>query len=270
MEEFSLPGYEILEKLGQGGMGTVYKARQESLDRLVAIKTLSPLHTQDEEYVNRFQQEARAAGKLKYHGIVQVHEAGNHEGTYYFIMEYVGGYSVGEWLVTRGKLPEDHALKIAKAVSLALEYAWEEGRIIHRDVKPDNILIDDDGTIKISDLGLAKIVDASKDAAITACANLTMGTPNYCSPEQINAEETIDFRADIYSLGAVLYHMLTDIIPFAGTEGVAAMVKHVTDHIEDPQIVDPNISSGSAWLIEKNEQTDSETHTPRERLTHTE
>jgi len=251
MESLALDGYEIIEKLAEGGMGVVVKARQVSLDRIVAIKTLSQRYTEDKEYVERFRQEARAAAKLKYHGIVQVYEAGEKNGHYYFVMEFVDGYSIGDWLDSKEKMQEENALQVAKAVAMALDYAWQEAKLIHRDVKPDNILIDKDGTVKILDLGLAKYVGHMRRSTAITSPGLAMGTPNYCSPDQISAMEDIDFRADIYSLGAVLYHMVTGVMPFEEGKGFEAMIKHVTEYLDDPQRVNPKISTPCAWLIEK-------------------
>ncbi|MBN1672006.1 MAG: protein kinase [Kiritimatiellae bacterium] len=244
-----IPGYEILGKLGEGAMGAVYKARQISLDRIVAMKTLPPLLAANPSFIDRFENEAKVAAKLKHPNIVQIHEAGHCESAYFFVMEYVSGESIGAMLRKQGSFPEPVVVRVASAVANALDHAWKRAQIIHRDIKPDNILVDEDGTIKVADLGLAKMV-GNEDWNQTM-SGMMMGTPQYCSPEQVSGHKEIDCRTDIYSLGATLYHMITGRVPFPATGGVAAMLKHITEYIEDPIEINPRISANTAWLIEK-------------------
>jgi serine/threonine-protein kinase len=246
---FQLPGYEIIEKLGEGGMSSVWKARQLSLDRFVAIKTLAPDFLADEDALRRFRVEALATARLNHPGIIQVFDAGESNGHPYIVMEYVDGRSLAEILIACGRLPEDEALKIVDAVAHALSYAWDRDCIMHCDVKPDNILISREGAVKVADLGLARFIglhrSASRDGA------LIIGTPNYAAPEQAEGVPDLDCRADIYALGATLYHMVTGHLPFAGSAGSSAMDRNVHDFLPDPMDVVPTLSAPTAWLIEK-------------------
>ncbi len=244
----NLPGYEFLEKIGEGGMASVWTARQISLERVVAIKMLSPKWIGDAGAVERFRQEALSAARLKHPGIVQVYDAGEHDGSLYIVMEFVAGCTVAELMHRKGRLSEKHALLIAEGVALALQYAWEEARIIHCDVKPDNVMLEQDGTVKLADLGLAKFMGG---VASGSPGDVIEGTPHYTSPEQVRGEADLDCRADIYSLGAMLYHMTTGVLPFFGTPEEQVMEKQLHGYLSDPQEVNPLLSSGVAWLIEK-------------------
>jgi len=244
-----IPGYEIIGVLGEGGMGTVYLAMQLSLKRKVAIKILPPSLTGDESYLSRFRHEAKSAAKIRHPNIVQIYDAGDHNNVYFFVMEYVAGETAGERVARKGKLDEESALLIAESVAVALEYAWDRARLVHRDIKPDNILIDDDGTVKLSDLGLAKTMDHMAPGITVGRAMI--GSPHYCAPEQAQGEENIDCCADIYALGATLYHFLTGQPPFAETPGISAMVRKLTEHMPDVMDINPAVSDNAAWLIEK-------------------
>lgn len=235
--------------LGQGGMGSVYLAKQLSLGRLVAIKILPPHLAANGAYVQRFRQEAKAAARLNHINLVQVFDAGEDEGQFFFVMEYVNGETAGQRLKRKKRLDEESTLLLGEAVAVALEYGWNHAALVHRDIKPDNILIDADGTVKVADLGLAKMFDKS-DPEITV-AKMMIGTPHYCSPEQARGESELDCRADIYALGATLYHLVTGDAPFAETSGVAAMVRNITDYIADPMDMNAEVSPYFAMLVEK-------------------
>ncbi len=243
-----LPGYEIIEKAGEGGMATVWVARQTSLDRIVAIKILSPDLVKDPEALERFKHEAQAAARLRHPAIVQVHDAGEVDGVPFFTMEYVPGCTVRELLGMKKRLSEKHALTIIEGVARALEFAWEHERAIHCDIKPDNIMIERDGTIKVADLGLARFVGSMAKAA---GEQESMGTPNYASPEQARGVGDLDCRTDIYSAGAMLYYMLTGKLPFDGNDTKQILEKQLFGYLPDPQEINPELSSGTAWLIEK-------------------
>ncbi|MCA1809991.1 MAG: serine/threonine protein kinase [Lentisphaerae bacterium] len=148
-----IKGYEIIRTLGEGGMGAVYLARQLSLNRLVAVKILPDYLAENPSYVIRFRQEAKAAGKLKHNNMVQIYDAGVESDVFYFVMEYIDGETAGRRVARKGRLDEESTLLIGEAVAVALEYAWDDARLVHRDIKPDNILIDGDGTVKVADLG---------------------------------------------------------------------------------------------------------------------
>ncbi len=202
-------GMEVLELLGAGGMGVVYKARQPGLDRLVALKVLSPRLTGDAEFVARFNREAKAMAALNHPGIIQVFEFGQEADLCYLAMEYVDGVSLRHLMKERRLAPSE-ALKVVPKICEALEYAHSKG-VIHRDIKPENILIDREGCVKIADFGLARVM-APEGAARVTVTNVVMGTPGYMAPEQYQSM-SVDHRADIYSLGAVFYEMLTGELP---------------------------------------------------------
>ncbi|MHC4242445.1 MAG: serine/threonine-protein kinase, partial [Planctomycetota bacterium] len=206
------PQLEIIELLGQGGMGAVYKARQKQLDRLVALKILPPEVGRTEAFAERFTREARSLAKLSHPRIVSVHDFGHtKEGLYYFIMEFIDGTDLRS-VIQSGALSATEALAIVPQVCDALQFAHEEG-IVHRDVKPENILLDKKGRVKIADFGLAKLLDKPATVYTLTQAGQRMGTPHYMAPEQIEHPGQVDHRADIYSLGVVFYEMLTGELP---------------------------------------------------------
>jgi len=206
------PQLEILELLGQGGMGAVYKARQKQLDRLVALKILPPEVGETEAFAERFTREARSLAKLNHPRIVTVFDFGHTEdGLYYFVMEFVDGTDLRH-VIQAGELEPSEALAIVPQICDALQFAHEEG-IVHRDIKPENILIDKKGRVKIADFGLARLLDRPGTAFTLTQAGQRMGTPHYMAPEQIEHPGQVDHRADIYSLGVVFYEMLTGELP---------------------------------------------------------
>jgi predicted Ser/Thr protein kinase len=203
------PQLEILELLGAGGMGAVYKARQPGLDRVVALKVLPPQPRKDPGFAERFTREARALAKLSHSNIVGVYEFGQMEGLHYFIMEYVDGPNLRQ-LEQAAKLSSRQALQIIPQICEALQFAHDEG-IVHRDIKPENVLLDKKGRVKIADFGLAKILKP-ENLRLTGARDV-VGTPHYMAPEQVEHPQEVDHRADIYSLGVVFYEMLTGELP---------------------------------------------------------
>jgi predicted Ser/Thr protein kinase len=205
------PQLEIIEVLGQGGMGVVYKARQSGLDRFVALKILSLDASRDASFAQRFALEARSLARLNHPNIVAVYDFGQAGGFYYFLMEYVDGTNLRDMIRQKNLTPKE-ALAIVPKVCEALQFAHEEG-IVHRDIKPENILIDKKGRVKMADFGLAKLLRKTpQDFQLTA-PQTVMGTPHYMAPEQLERPQEVDHRADIYSLGVVLYEMLTGELP---------------------------------------------------------
>jgi serine/threonine protein kinase len=204
------PQLEILECLGRGGMGVVYKARQPRLNRFVALKILARDREQNGQFAERFTREAQALARLSHPNIVAVHDFGEAGGHCYLVMEFVDGVSLRQLLLA-GKMPPEQALTIVPKICEALQYAHEQG-IVHRDIKPENVLLDKKGRVKIADFGLAKILGQEKDFRLTGARDV-MGTPHYMAPEQIEKPQTVDHRADIYSLGVVFYEMLTGELP---------------------------------------------------------
>lgn len=205
------PDLEILELVGRGGMGVVYKARQKRLDRLVALKILAPKIGQDPAFAKRFAREARAMAMLSHPHVVAVHDFGQADGLYYFLMEFVDGANLRRLLDT-GKLAPEEALAIVPQICEALQYAHDHG-VVHRDIKPENVLLDKEGRVKIADFGIAKLVGKEANDPTLTGAGQIMGTPQYMAPEQIEHPLQVDHRADIYSLGVVFYQMLTGELP---------------------------------------------------------
>jgi serine/threonine protein kinase len=204
------PQLEILECLGRGGMGVVYKARQKSLNRLVALKLLAPERVQDMKFAERFTREAQALAALNHPNIVTIYDFGQAGGFYFLLMEFVDGVNLRQLLRSR-KLAPSEALAVVPPICEALQYAHDHG-IVHRDIKPENLLLDKEGRVKIADFGIAKILGA--EASNTGMAETqSAGTPQYMAPEQKSAPRTVDSRADIYSLGVVFYEMLTGELP---------------------------------------------------------
>jgi serine/threonine protein kinase len=226
------PQLEILQLLGRGGMGAVYQARQKDLDRMVALKILPPDIGQDPAFAERFAREAKALAKLNHPGIVTIHEFGKAGELFFFVMEYVDGMSLGK-LMNASRISPREALAIVPQICDALQYAHDQG-IIHRDIKPDNLLLDRRGRVKVADFGLAKLVshevcgvpqdpaaghlvaavrsDTAKASELTD-AGKVMGTPNYMAPEQFEHPAEVDHRVDVYALGVVFYQMLTGELP---------------------------------------------------------
>ena len=229
LEGKQLGDCEILAKLGQGGMGAVYKARQTALDRFVAIKVLPPQFCGDEEFLARFKREAAAAARLTHPNIVQVHSAGVQDETHFFVMEFVDGESVQHRLQRKGRIDPEEALAICIHVALGLDYAWRRSQLIHRDIKPDNIFLSKDAEVKLGDLGLAK--SAGGPSSGLTMTGAYMGTPYFVSPEQAQGLKEIDFRADIYSLGCTLYYMVSGHMPYEseGSNALQVILKHVNE-----------------------------------------
>ena len=242
-----IPGYRILSKLGAGAMATVYKAKQISLDRMVAVKVLPRKFLNNPQFVERFYAEGKAAAKLNHSNIVQAIDVGQSGEFHYFVMEYVEGRTVFDDLDTKGRYKEEDALRIGIDVARALEHAHAAG-FIHRDVKPKNIMLTDEGATKLADMGLARAV--SDREAAEAEAGKAYGTPYYISPEQIRGKVDVDFRADIYGLGATLYHMVTGRVPFDGPTPSAVMHKHLKTPLKPPDHVVPELSTGISEIIE--------------------
>jgi serine/threonine-protein kinase len=242
-----IPGFQIIGKLGQGAMATVFKARQLSLDRTVAVKVLPRRLGENPEFVDRFYKEGRAAAKLNHNNIVQAIDVGEAGGYHYFVMEFIDGKTVYDDLAAGKTYTESEALEIVIQVARALEHAAERG-FVHRDVKPKNIMLTKNNVAKLADMGLAR--ETSDVKAAKSEAGRAYGTPYYISPEQIRGEVKIDIRADIYSLGATFYHMVTSKLPFEGSTPAAVMHKHLTEPLIPPDHLVPSLSTGLGEVIE--------------------
>ena len=242
-----IPGYQVLGKIGAGAMAVVYKARQLSLNRIVAIKVLPKRFTENKEYVERFYKEGQAAGKLNHPNIVQAVDVGEAGGYHYFVMEYVEGKTLYEDLSAGKVFGEQEALDIIIQVAEALRHAHSVG-LIHRDVKPKNIMINKDGVVKLADMGLAR--ETTDIEAAKTEKGRAYGTPYYISPEQIRGEMDIDERADIYGLGATFYHLVTGRVPYMADDPVEVMKKHLKEQLVPPDHINTALSAGVSEVIE--------------------
>jgi serine/threonine-protein kinase len=252
-QKSQIPGYQLISKIGKGAMASVYKARQLSLDRIVAVKVLPKRSSENPEFVERFYYEGRAAAKLSHNNIVQAIDVGSTpDGFHYFVMEYIEGLTLYDIMqpppVGEGRnFGEAEALDITIQMADALAHAHKRG-LIHRDVKPKNIILTPQGVAKLTDLGLARAVDDS--AMAEAEAGRAYGTPYYISPEQIRGDVDIDFRADVYSLGATMYHLVTGRPPFEGDSPTAVMHKHLKSPLKPPDHINTALSAGVGEIIE--------------------
>ncbi len=242
-----IPGYQILGKLGAGAMAAVYKAKQLSLDRLVAIKILPRKYSNNPQFIERFYAEGRAAAQLNHPNIVQAYDVGQAGEFHYFVMEYVEGATVHDYITDNKRFSEKEAIDVVINIADALAHAHDKG-LIHRDVKPKNVMFTPNGVAKLADLGLARAID-DKDAAL-AEAGKAYGTPYYISPEQVRGEVNIGPQADIYSLGATIYHMLTGNVPFNGKNPTEVMQKHLKAPLIPPDHVNGNLSNGISEVVE--------------------
>ncbi len=242
-----IPGYLILGKLGAGAMAVVYKGRQLSLDRIVAIKILPKRFTENKEYVERFYKEGKAAGKLNHPNIVQAVDVGEAGGYHYFVMEYVEGKTLYDDLAAGKVYGEKEALDVIIQVAEALRHAHSVG-LIHRDVKPKNIMINKEGIVKLADMGLARQTTDFEAAKMEK--GKAYGTPYYISPEQIRGEIDVDGRADIYGLGATFYHLVTGRVPFMADDPAEVMRRHLKDQLIPPDHINTSLSAGVSEVIE--------------------
>jgi len=242
-----IPGYKILGRIGAGAMAVVYKARQLSLNRTVAIKVLPKRFSENPEYVERFYKEGQAAGKLNHNNIVQAIDVGEAGGYHYFVMEYVEGRTVADDLAAGKIFDEKEALDTIIQVAHALAHAHAHG-LIHRDVKPKNIMISKDGVVKLADMGLAREITDIKLAETEA--GKAYGTPYYIAPEQIRGKIDIDGRADIYGLGCTFYHMVTGRVPFTADDSADVMRKHLREPLTPPDHINTSLSAGVSEAIE--------------------
>lgn len=228
--------YKVIEKIGVGGMADVYRGYDELLGRTVAIKILHANFASDEGFVGRFKREAQNAGRLSHPNIVNMYDVGYDQGYHYIVMEYVEGQTLKEYIQERGKLSVDEAVKFAVAIAEGLEHAHAMG-IVHCDIKPHNMLITKSGRLKVTDFGIARAMNSQNTMMYT---NSVMGSAHYLSPEQASGK-AIDGSTDIYSLGVVLYEMLTGRVPYEADTPIAVALKHVKDKLIPPTRYNPSI-----------------------------
>lgn len=237
--------YQIQEQIGGGGMAIVYRAVDTLLGRTVAIKMLRPQYAGDEEFVNRFRQEAQAAARLSHPNIVNLYDVGMTENEYYIVMEYVDGPTLKDLIVDRAPLPIQEAVQLTSQICEALEHAHEH-HIIHRDIKPHNILLTKSGMVKVADFGIARAVTGTTIADRQATS--VLGSVHYFSPEQARGGNT-DVKSDIYSLGVVMYEMLTKQLPFSGDSPVSVALKHLREGFIEPRQINSSIPQSVENII---------------------
>ena len=242
--------YELLIKLGEGGMGAVYKANDTRNGKIVALKVLPRSKARDEMFLKRFEMEARAMFELDHPNIVHCYDVGNSDGYHYLVIEFVQGYDLCALLEQRGRFTETEAIGILEQMAKALDHIHTE-RMVHRDIKPENILVGEDGIAKLTDMGLT-IDDPShgRQNRLTQ-TGIAMGTPFYLSPEQIKGEGDVDIRSDIYALGTTTYEMVTGRPPFEGETPAVVMLKHLNEYVPSPHDLDRTISFNFCHLLER-------------------
>lgn len=234
----TLGDFEILAELGRGAMGVVYKARQVSLNRIVAMKVLPPQFTYDESYVARFKREARSAARLEHPAIISIYEVGERESFHYIIMRYIEGETLRDIMQREGQMPLQRVINLIAPVVAAVDYAHSQG-IIHRDIKPSNIMVSHTGLIYLTDFGLARTVGG--DGGLTA-TGMIMGTPDYMSPEQARGVGNIGPGTDVYALGIVIYQMLTNVLPFEAESTLSMLHARLIEPPKPPRTFRPDLS----------------------------
>lgn len=237
--------YEVIEEIGGGGMALVYNARDVLLNRHVAIKVLRQQFVYDEEFIRRFRREAQSAASLSHPNVVSIYDVGQEGDIHYIVMEYVQGYNLNEVIKERAPLPVDEAIRIASQICDALDHA-HHNQIIHRDIKPHNILIGRNGRVKVTDFGIARAVTST---TITQTGSV-VGSVHYFSPEHAKGVATGE-KSDLYSLGIVLYQMLTGRLPFLGESPISVALKHLQDEFEEPRLINPLIPQSVENIILK-------------------
>ena len=245
-----IPNLKLIEKIGDGGMATVWKAWDIPNQRLVAVKILNKELASDGAEVRQFRAEERIMEEIKHPGIVQAYDFDNGNGNWYYIMEDVDGYTFAELLKRKQHVRETDCLLICESIAAALDYAWNDHGVVHCDVKPENIMINTDGVIKLTDLGIShrfEFREGQQDAP-----DHVLGTPAYISPEQVYGDVELDCRADIYSLGATLYHLATGRLLFPSLNNDDTMRAHCDESTQarDPRTYRPSLSEGFCQLLE--------------------
>lgn len=243
---FVVGGFLIKHKLGEGGMGEVYLATQLSLERDVALKILPGRFTRERSFIVRFLKEVHYQARLDHPNVVAAFDAGEDSGVYYMAMAYVDGETLEERLDREGPLTEKAALQIIRQVGMALQYASEGKGLLHRDIKPGNIMVTPSQHAKVLDMGLSK---NTLEKASSTMADTLLGTPNYMSPEQIDHPRDVDTRSDMFSLGMTLYHALTGQVPYEDTSYFTTLKRHATDELEDPRRLMPGISPHAVFFL---------------------
>ena len=247
MKQAPLSGrYELEEIIGTGGMSVVYRAWDLKYDREVAVKVLRSELMSDEDFIRRFNHEAQAASQMSHPNIVDLFDVGQDGETRYLVMEYVKGVTLKELIRQYGRIRQQRAVQITLSILSAIGHA-HENHIVHRDIKPQNILMDDDAGVKVGDFGIARVTSSTSSTSFGA---QMMGSVHYFSPEQASGG-VADEKSDLYSVGVVLYEMVTGRVPFDGETPVAVALKHIHEEPRDPSLVNPDVSRGLSEVILK-------------------
>jgi len=250
-KNFRLPGIDLVCKIGEGGMSQVWKAVAEQSSAIVAVKILNGGADAPAADVQQFKAEEQAMEEIDHPGIVKSYGLQKHDGFWYYVMEYVDGYNFGSLLMRKQHLKEEDCLLICESVSSALDYAWNNHGIVHCDIKPENIMINTDGVVKLTDLGLCYTFKGLEGGVREASPHV-LGTPAYISPEQVYGDLEPDCRADIYSLAASLYHLSTGrvLFPHLGNEGMMRAHCDENSQAKDPRLYRPELSEGFCQMLE--------------------
>ncbi|MBI5396886.1 MAG: serine/threonine protein kinase [Verrucomicrobia bacterium] len=244
-----IEGFELEKRLGEGTMGVVYRARELATGRTVALKVLYPILAGNVTYLQRFAAEAEAAHRLSHPNLVAVFGTGHQGINYYICMEYVDGQNLRETIRDHGALPEMTVTALGMCVASALHYAWEKERLIHRDVKPENILIGTDGSVKLCDMGIAKRMAPGAAGPKLTRTGYVLGTPHYIAPEQLKGGKDLDCRVDIYALGATLYNAATGQTIHQADDEYSLLMKQISEPVRDPRQVMPELTERFALLL---------------------
>ena len=245
-----IPNLKLIEKIGDGGMSTVWKAWDIANQRVVAVKILNKEFASDGAEIRQFRTEERLMEEIHHPGIVQAYDFDNGNGNWYYIMEYVDGYSFSDLLRRKQHVKEADCLLICESVAAALDYAWNDHGVVHCDIKPENIMINTDGVIKLLDLGISHRYEFKEGPQDVP--DRVLGTPAYISPEQIYGDIELDCRSDIYSLAATIYHLATGRVLFPGLDNDNMMRAHcnATSQARDPRVYRPELTEGFSQLLE--------------------
>lgn len=247
----NIPGYSVVEKIREGATATSWKAIQNSLKRPVVLKILNTEGTPDDkEKIESILTQMRKVSSLKHSAFFELIDMGELDGMHYVVMGGSDGQALATLLEEHNPLPEKDILCIATEIAEALDYAWNTKLLYHGNIKPDNIVIHSDGRVLIADMGMAR-VEVHFDPTTGQTHEMIVGTPNYMSPEQVQGRGSLDFRTDIYSLGATLYHLATGVVPFSDSAGEETMQRHLVDCLPDPRDINPDISPALAGVITK-------------------
>ena len=246
-----LPGLALHDVIGRGGMSVVWRGTDLARNIPVAVKILQRDFADDRDDLHQFFQEARVAAMVRHPGIVKGYGLNRKNGLYYIVMEYVDGYNLGQLLERKKRLSEYDVLAVAESVAGALDFAWTRHRIVHCDIKPENIMVNSDGAVKLSDLGLSHTISLLSKASGGQAAEI-VGTPAYMAPELISGESAVDCRSDIYSLGATMYHLATGrtLFPLDGNDDILRAHVDPAMRAPDPQSIVPSLSHGFSRLAE--------------------